>query len=320
MNTRHDQVTAATGASREVGPVDFAGTRIAVIGASGFIGRPLVRRLVNLGAQVTAVSRHPAPEESPDAQWIAADASMAAQMARLFAQTRPDIVYILTSDSRGGPDLDLVQPSLQNDVVATINILVEATRNQCRHVVMTGSLEEPEGTSRNATPSMPYGAAKWVIGAYARMFMRLYGTPISILRTMMTYGPGQKNYKLIPSTVDALLHNRVARLGGGQRLVDWVYIDDVVEAYMRTAAGPPLNGTVDVGSGTLVSIRDCASLIGVFTGRSHLLEFDPARDRLFEEVKAADTHPAAELLGWRATTSLPDGLKETIAAHALHRA
>ena len=162
-------------------------------------------------------------------------------MARLFEQTHPDIVYILTSDSRGGPDLDFVQASVQNDVMATINILVEATRHKCRHVVMTGSLDEPDGTARSSTPSTPYAAAKWVIGGYARMFMRLYATPISILRPMMTYGPGQKNYKVIPSIIHALLQNQKAKLGSGARLVDWVYVDDVVDAFVRTAACPALN-------------------------------------------------------------------------------
>ena len=225
---------------------DLAGAKILVVGASGFLGRPLVRRLIDLGAEVSAVSRHPLTE-ADDAQWLAADASDAAQMTRLFEQTRPDIVYILTSDSRGGPDLDFVQASVQNDVLATINVLVEATRHKCRHVVMTGSIDEPGGMARSATPSTPYGAAKWVIGGYARMFMRLYGTPISILRTMMTYGPGQKNYKLIPSIVEALLQDQRAELGSGRRLVDWVYIDDVVEAFVRTAASPALNGTIDRG-------------------------------------------------------------------------
>jgi UDP-glucose 4-epimerase len=83
---------------------------------------------------------------------------------------------------------------------------------------------------------------------------------------------------------------------------------------VRTAACTALNETIDLGSGTLVSVRDCALLIGGFMGRSHLLEFDPVRDRLYEEVKAADTRPAAERLGWRATTALGDGLKRTIAA------
>jgi UDP-glucose 4-epimerase len=292
---------------------DLARAKILVVGASGFLGRPLVRRLVDLDAQVTAVSRNPVVD-ADDAQWLAGDASDAVQMARLFEQTRPDIVYILTSDSRGGPNLDFVQASVQNDVMATINVLVEATRNKCRHVVMTGSIDEPGGMARSATPSTPYGAAKWVIGGYARMFMRLYGTPISILRPMMTYGPGQKSYKLIPSIVDALLQDQAAELGSGKRLVDWVYIDDVVEAFVRIASCAALNATIDVGSGTLVSIRDCALLIGSLTGRSHLLEFDPGRDRPYEEIAAADTHPAAERLGWRATTPLREGLKRTIAA------
>jgi nucleoside-diphosphate-sugar epimerase len=319
MNTLDNKGAVVTGTSSGIDHIDLARAKILVVGASGFLGRPLVRRLVNLDAEVTAVSRNP-PAEADHTKWIAGDASDAAQMARLFERTRPDIVYILTSDSRGGPDLDFVQTGIRNDVVATINILVEATKHKCRHVVLTGSLDEPDGTAGSATPCTPYGAAKWVIGGYARMFMRLYGTPISILRPMMTYGPGQKNYKVIPSVIQALLQDQPARLGSGKRLVDWVYIDDVVEAFVRTAACTALNETIDLGSGTLVSVRDCALLIGGFIGRSHLLEFDPARDRPYEEVKAADTHPAAERLGWRATTALSDGLKRTIAAFELQLA
>ncbi|HWI79332.1 MAG TPA: NAD-dependent epimerase/dehydratase family protein, partial [Ramlibacter sp.] len=105
----------------------LAGANILVIGASGFLGRPLVRRLVALGAQVAAVSRNP-PAAADGAQWLASDASDAAQTERLFEQTRPDIVYILTSASLGGPDLEFVQPTVRNDVVATVNILVEATK------------------------------------------------------------------------------------------------------------------------------------------------------------------------------------------------
>jgi nucleoside-diphosphate-sugar epimerase len=309
-----EQVTALAGASCDAA-VDFARAKTLVIGASGFLGRPLVRRLTELNADVSAMSRDPVGE--PDvAKWIAGDASDSAQVARAFERTRPEIVYILTSHSRGGPDLDLVQPSVQNDVVATTNILVEATRHRCRHVVMTGSLDEPEGTTRIATPSTPYAAAKWVIGGYARMFKRLYGTPISILRPMMTYGPGQKSYKLVPSIIDALLQNQTVKLGSGRRLVDWVYIDDVVDAFVRTAAArKPLRGTVDLGSGELVSIRDCALLIAGLLNRTHLLEFDPARDRPYEEARAADTLPAAERLGWRATTPLRSGLQMTILAH-----
>jgi UDP-glucose 4-epimerase len=292
---------------------DLARAKILVVGASGFLGRPLVRRLVDQGAEVTAVSRNPVAE-ADGAQWLACDASDAAQVTRLFEQRRPDIVYILTSDSRGGPDLDFVQASVQNDVMSTVNILVEATRHKCRHVVTTGSLDEPDGMARSAIPCTPYGAAKWVIGGYARMFMRLYGTPISILRPMMTYGPGQKSYKLIPSIIHALLQNQKAELGSGARLVDWVYVDDVVDAFVRTASCIGLNETIDLGTGKLVSIRDCALLIGSLLGRAHLLEFDPTRDRPYEEVKAADTQAAQERLGWHATTFLRDGLEKTIAA------
>ena len=263
---------------------------------------------------MTAVSRNPV-DEPDDVAVVGGDASDAAQVARLFEQTRPDIVYILTSDSRGGPDLDFVQASVQNDVVTTINILVEATRHKCKHVVMTGSLDEPDGKAKSATPSTPYGAAKWVIGGYARMFMRLYGTPISILRPMMTYGPGQKSYKLIPSIVEALLQDRKAKLGSGST-PSRLGVHRRCRRCFRSNRLMPLRSTEPLTWQRQARQHSrVALLIGSLTGplASAGVRSDQ-RDRPYEEIAAADTHPAAERLGWRATTPLREGLKRTIAA------
>ena len=81
-----------------------------------------------------------------------------------------------------------------------------------------------------------------------------------------------------------LLRNRTARLGSGKRLIDWVYLDDVVDAFVRVGASAPLDTTIDIGSGRLLSVHDCALLIGQLMDRSHLLEFDPARAQLVSEV------------------------------------
>jgi nucleoside-diphosphate-sugar epimerase len=287
-----------------------------VVGATGFLGAALSRRLAREGFRVVgATRREPPPASSNAVAWRRADVSVLDQAEALVRATQPAIIFHLTSDSRGGRELEIVPASLRDDVVATVNMLYAAARADppVRRFVMTGSLEEPSGPDLDAAvPTSPYAAAKWTTGAYGRMIRRLYGLDVRIVRLMMTYGPGQKDYKLIPATILALLGGRPARIASGSRGVDWIYLDDTIEGMVRAALVPALERTVDIGSGRLVRIETVAREIARQIGRPELLAFG-APTRGEEVVRAADTAPARALLGFEASVALEDGLARTIA-------
>lgn len=291
---------------------NFDGKRVLVIGGSGFLGGHIVERLGALGARVTVFSRKAPRSMAPNVVVHRGDASDPSQVAAAFAEAAPDFVYHLTSDSMGGREVELIPASVRNDVVATLNVLLEAKRRGTARVIMAGSMEEPSGDAAEAVPSSPYAAAKWVTAGYARMLAALHDLPVVVLRLFMTYGPGQKTYKVVPATILSLLKNRPIDLGSGARLVDWVYIGDVTDAFIRAAVVPyPGAASIDIGSGQLVSVRDCLQTIGDLTGRQHLLKFGTLRDRALEMVRAADGARAASLLDWRASTTLREGLART---------
>jgi nucleoside-diphosphate-sugar epimerase len=287
---------------------------VLVVGASGFLGRPLTRALAELGAHVVAASRSIDPSgEAAGVTWRRCDASDPEQVAAVFREVQPEIVYHLTSDSRGGREFALIPDSIRNDVIATTNVLAEATRCKVRRIVMTGSFEEPKGSAGDAVPSSPYAAAKWTSCAYARMFAALYGLPVTVLRLMMTYGPGQKDYKVIPYTIKALLAGETARLASGERLLDWVYVDDVTDAFLRAGAAGTTDGrSIDIGTGQAVRLRDVLSLVAELVERPHLLAFGDVPDRAMERQEVADPRAAMEQLGWSATISLREGLFRTV--------
>ncbi|MGI9047192.1 MAG: NAD-dependent epimerase/dehydratase family protein [Burkholderiales bacterium] len=290
----------------------FEGKSVLVVGASGFFGRHVIERLGAVGAEVTAFSRSVPKRMPPNVVIRQGDASDPSQVAAAFAAAAPDVVYHLTSDSMGGREAELIPTSMRNDVLATLNVLLEAKHRGTARVVMTGSMEEPSGEAAEAVPSSPYAAAKWVTAGYARMLASLHDLPVVVLRLMMTYGPGQKAYKVVPATMLSLLENRPIKLGSGSRLVDWVYIDAVTDAFMRAAVAPyPGAASIDIGSGQLVSVRECLETIGDLTGRPHLLNFGALPDRPMEMVRAADGERAARLLDWRPSTTLRDGLART---------
>lgn len=165
--------------------------------------------------------------------------------------------------------------------------------------------------SAQATPVSPYAAAKWATGGYARMFKSLYGLDVRMVRPMMAYGPGQKDYKVVPSTILSLLRDQPARIGSGSRPVDWVYMDDVVEGMVRAALVADLRETIDLGSGTLVTVGECAREIARQLDKGHLLEIGEG-GRGQEIVRAADVDIAKQCLEFEAKTSLSRGLMRTI--------
>jgi UDP-glucose 4-epimerase len=283
--------------------------RVIVAGASGFLGAPLVQALRRGGAQVVPLSR-----TSRGSDWYAADVADFEQVRSLFRETRPDIVYHLVSESRGDRDLSVIQASLRNDVLSSVNIYQAALEFGVERVIATGSLEEPRGEADGATPGTPYAAAKYTSSIYARMFRSTYGVKIALLRPYMTYGPGQKPYKVVPATIRALLKGETAKLGSGTRAVDWVYVADVVDAFVAAATADDIFGpTIDLGSGVGVTIRDCMLLLADLIGPEARLEFGAVPDR--GEVRIADTRVAREKLGWTARTSLRDGLQRTIQSY-----
>jgi nucleoside-diphosphate-sugar epimerase len=124
-------------------------------------------------------------------------------------------------------------------------------------------------------PSAPYAAAKWAASGYARMFHALYNVPVRIGRVSMGYGPGQKDLsKLIPYVTLSLLQGKSPKLGSGHRPVDWIYITDVMDGILALARASQIDGlTLDLGSGSLVSIREIVQQLSLLIDSKVNIEF-----------------------------------------------
>ena len=166
-------------------------------------------------------------------------------------------------------------------------------------------------------PSSPYAAGKWASSAYARMFNRLYKTPVVIARIFMTYGPGEPNpNKIIPYVITSLLHGESPKISSGTREVDWIYVDDVVDGLILAAQATDVEGhTVDLGSGVLVPIRKVVENLVDIIGTDLKPLFGSIPDRPMEQVRVANIGVTRERIGWEPKTSLEKGLRCTVDWH-----
>ena len=298
-----------------------AGQRVLVTGAAGFLGRRLCARLQADGVEIHAVSRSRHGDGEDGIRWLRVAMEDGPAVERLVQNTNPEVIFHLSGLSNAAPGLDLVQATFQSQLVSTVNVLTAAARSDCRRVILIGSLEEPIDGPAQGVPASPYAAAKSGVGVYARMFHRLYQTPVVVARLYMTYGPGQAEAKIVPYTILSLLDGRPPRLSSGRRQLDWIYVDDAVDGLVRTAgADRDVDGTtLEFGSGTPVTIREVVDEIVTIVEPRVRPEFGALADRPADAARAADTRKTTALLGWRAQTSLPEGLRRTVEWYADRR-
>lgn len=295
-----------------------ASTPVLVTGATGFIGGHLCRRLVRDGCEVLATGRAPALD-LPGVRYMKADLTRPDEIQALMEAGSPAVIFHLASCVVGRRDRDMVRPTFEANLASTVYLMEAAASQACQRFILTGSLEEPQHVQD--PPSSPYAAAKAAATAYTRMFHALYQFPAVIARVFMVYGPDQKDdKKLVPYVINSLLEGASPRMSSGTRMVDWIYVEDVVEGLIRMAATDGLDGqTVDLGTGHLTSVRGAAECIGRLMNAADRLHFDPAADRPMEQVRAADITRTHAQLGWHPATALEDGLAATIAWHRQQR-
>jgi UDP-glucose 4-epimerase len=292
----------------------LAGARILVTGGTGFIGSRLLTRLCEAGAHVHAVSRERQPDSHLTIQWYQGDLADLPMATSLLKAVKPHVIYHLAGHVVGTREADAIVPTFQCNLASTVNLLTAAQRIGCNRFILSGSLEEPDTHNGDVVPSSPYAASKWAGSAYARMFHALYQFPTVILRVFMVYGPGQRDLnKLIPYVIGLFLRGEAPELTSGQRAIDWIYVDDVVDAFLAAALAENVEGkTIDVGSGRTETVREVVHTIARLLEQDEAPKFGTRPDRILEQVRVADPQAAEKFLRWTPQVSLEEGLKRTI--------
>jgi nucleoside-diphosphate-sugar epimerase len=262
---------------------------------------------------VHSVSRRAQAHASSVRHWQVELADFAA-VRQCIQAVRPDYVFHLASHVMGAPDIKHVLPTFSGNLHSTVNLLTAVAEFGCRRLILTGSFMEPANEQGSATPTSPYAAAKWASAAYGRMFRFLYKLPIATARVFMVYGPGQQDeFKLVPYTIKSLLKGEPPQISSGRRLVDWIYVEDVVAGFMRLAFSPEADGlSVDLGSGSVIATSELVAMICRAMDSDIQPLFGALPDRPQEPTGAADIAASHRLIGWSPRVSLADGLRLTI--------
>jgi nucleoside-diphosphate-sugar epimerase len=272
--------------------------------------------LIECGAEVHAVSRTFENDQSENPRWWKVDLENYAATKNLFQGIKPHVVFHLSGQATGDPDIRHVLPTFRSQLLATVHLLTVSAEIGCRRIILTGSLTEPQAGQVDSPPTSPYAASKWASNAFGRMFQCLYQTPVVIVRPFMVYGPKQNPKKVIPYAIQSLLRGDPPKLTSGKWRADWIYVDDVIDGFIAAGEVPGIEGsTIDLGTGQLVSVEAMIREVVEILGLSIEPQFGALSSRLSEEVRVADLEHTRRVLGWQPKISVHEGLKRTVEWH-----
>ena len=295
--------------------------KILVTGGAGFIGSHLVRTLVrsHAGEIVILDNLSRGREENLEAfanQITFIRGSICDLDVVAHAMQGAELVFHLAAQSNVIGAVTDLDGSFATNVIGTFNVFSCAKKCGVRRVVFTSSREvygetctTPVGEEAPIQPKNAYGASKAAAEAYAGVFRSL-GVDIAVLRLSNVYGPGDHG-RVIPLFLEAAMADQPLILYGGQQIIDFVWIDEVVRALVssskQTLSGNPLN----IGSGCGITVRELAERIITLTRSRSTLKILPPRS--VEVTKfVADICRAQTALRLRAPTDPLFGLDQMI--------
>jgi UDP-glucose 4-epimerase len=302
--------------------------RVLVTGASGFIGSNVVRKLVDDGAEVHALTStvsavYPVRLVDLRDRITMHEGNLIdrSAMDSVVDKARPEYVLHLGAFTHVGKSWQRVDECIQANVQGTVNLLQALARYDYRRFVYTGTseiygdIEVPFCEDALVNPISPYSVSKYAGERYCRMFHQGYGWPIVMLRPFNAYGPGQTPDRVIPEIIVRALRRQELKMTQGYQTREFNFVEDIAEGFVLAAVTPGVEGEIlNLGCGEELSMRHVAQTILDLMGNPIEAQFGALPERPTEIHRMySDSTKAREALGYSPKHSLAEGLQKTIA-------
>ena len=295
--------------------------RAIVTGGAGFIGSHLVDALLERGSEAHVID----DLSTGRRENLAGDAALheldirAETILSVVREVQPEVISHLGAQSDVGTSVARPAFDAEINVVGTVRVL-EAAREVGARVVFSstggaiyGECLRPAREDDERRPGSPYAASKLSGEEYLATWNRLHETAHVVCRLANVYGPRQQpklEGGVVAVFLDRLRDGRETEIfGDGEQTRDFVFVGDVVEALLAAAAASA-SGLFNIGSGIETSILELHRMCEVVADREQEPQLSAARPGDLRR-SVLDPGLARRDLGWRATTSLADGLAQT---------
>jgi dolichol-phosphate mannosyltransferase len=299
--------------------------RALLTGGSGFVGANLARRLLRDGHEVHLLLR---PDYAPwrleeireDLTIHFADLPDEPAVKAAVAAIRPDWIFHLAAYGAYSSQTG-IHHMAQTNLIGTINLLDACVAHGFAAFVNTGSSSEYGFTSHAATeadrlePNSHYALTKAAATHYCRLTAQSRGLRIPTLRLYSVYGPFEEPSRLLPALIVRGLRGELPPLVDPDVARDYVYVDDVCDAFILAATQPqPDPGAVyNVGTGVQTPLRDLVALARTVLSIAAAPEWGSMPNRQWDtSVWVADIRKIRAELGWEPRHDLAHGFRRMV--------
>jgi GDP-L-fucose synthase len=303
--------------------------RVLITGGGGFLGSHLVDRVRRDGIEPFVARRRDY------------DLTEGSDVVRLFETAQPDLVIHLAAEV-GGIGANRANPGRYwySNLMMGAHVLEQSRIAGARKVVMLGTIcsypkfapvpfrEETLWDGYPEETNAPYGIAKKTLLVGAEGYREQYGLETVYLLPVNLFGP-RDNFDLetshvIPALIRKMVEaqergeSEILLWGDGSPTREFLYVDDCAEGIWLAATQYDGAEPVNLGTGDEISIRELAELVGELTGYEGEIVWDTTKPN-GQPRRKLDVSRAEDRFGFRAHTTLRDGLETTIAWFREHR-
>jgi UDP-glucose 4-epimerase len=299
-----------------------------VTGGAGFIGSRLVEKLVDAESEVTVIDNLSEGKilnlKNVKNKILFIDSDIREDSTIKEIVKDKDIIFHFAANASVPRSTEDIDYDFETNVIGTFNILknVHLYGNNTKVVFASSAAVygEPEYIPINEThplkPISPYGVSKLCGENYCAGFNRIFDVPTVIMRIFNSYGPRQPRYVLF-DLLKKLSRNKkeLEVLGTGEQKRDFIYVDDVANAFLLAALKDEALGLeFNVGTGEIVSIRELVDIIVELMGYADTTKVKYTGSSWKGDVNIfqSDISRARKLLGFEPTISIYDGVKKEI--------
>ena len=292
-----------------------------VTGGAGFIGTHLAERLIQDGHQVMVLDNLSTGrlenlkkiEASPGFTFFNADVSNFDDISNYFKGI--DWVFHLAALADIVPSVTEPRKYHRANVEAAVAVLEASRINGIKKFIYAASSScygvpevYPTPESARIQPQYPYAFTKYIAESYAFHWEKIYKLPVVSLRLFNVYGLRSRTSGTYGAVLGVFLAQKINQapftiVGDGQQKRDFVFVSDVVEAFIKAAASDVRNEIFNVGSGNPQTVNQLAGLLG-----SSNKVYIPKRPGE-PECTWADITKIRDMLGWQPKVSFEQGIK-----------
>lgn len=283
--------------------------KILVTGATGFVGKNLVKKLKNYDFKII-VRR--LTEEYPIDQQIIYDINKLKDFKLDVELYNPDIAIHLASHVSSSDNVDSIISIVNSNILFT-SILFDALRTtDLLLFVNTGTFAEYYFNDGIENPSYFYAASKTATRSIIKYFKNMYDFKYINIIPYTIYGGDSRAKKVIDFIVDSTRVNTSIDMTGGEQILDFIHIEDVVDFYIHCIKNTKLikdESIYHLGTGKGTSIKEVANIIEKVTSKKTNINWGAIEYRPLDIMRSiAPVYKLEKELNWKPKISIEDGI------------